>query len=108
MMSAGFRRSALLDFARLNQYLEVTFGHLTLRRVQNELFKSVERLAAYPGLGRSMTTIFGEEAPPLSFYRLQKVTIFYEVSGDNLLVVRIISNKQDVNQLLAAFIEPEV
>lgn len=108
MMSTGFRRSALLDFARLNQYMEVTFGHLTQRRVQNELFKSIERLAAYPGLGSSMPTIFGEEAPPLSFYRLQKVTIFYEVSGDSLLVVRIISNKQDVNQLLAAFIEPEV
>lgn len=83
MMSVGFRRSALLDFARLNQYMEVTFGHLTQRRVQNELFKSVERLAIYPGLGRSITTIFGEEAPPLSFYRLQKVTIFYEVSGDH-------------------------
>mgnify|MGYP004706949149 FL=1 len=97
-----------MDLAQLNQYLEVTFGHLTQRRVQNELFKSVERLVAYPGLGRSIATLIGEDAPPLCFYRLKKVTIFYEVSGDDLLVIRIISNRQDINQLIAAFTQPEI
>ena len=82
------------DLASLLQYSAETWGEQRMASYAALLLSVLRDLAEFPGLGRQRD----ELRPGLRSYPAGQHIVFYRVSGDELIVRRIIHSRRDVDQ----------
>ena len=89
-------RTAQLDILDLVEYAE-TYSDRARDRITDTLFDGFERLAAFPGLGRSRSELgAGLRSFPLNSLR---VTVYYRATPgtpDSVLIVRVLRQEREV------------
>ena len=91
MRRHGASREADEDLIAIYEQGFDRFGRRQAERYLDDLERTFEHLAVYPGLGRLRT----EHQPPVRIFPFQAHVVVYEEIDDGILVVRVRLGRED-------------
>lgn len=99
MYKVKYSPKALEDLQHIYEYVSSNLGENVTKKVLSRITTDIRRLELYPMLGVNL----GQKIDIPTEYRyifVGKSYVFYRIDGDNILIIRVLNEKQSYMQIL--------
>jgi len=94
MLKIEYSPQALEDLQHLRAYILTNWGENVLKKVLRKITSDIRRLEIYPLSGVSLGKIIDISTDYFYLFS-EKNYVFYRIEFDRVLIVRVLSEKQD-------------
>ncbi|MBL7765799.1 MAG: type II toxin-antitoxin system RelE/ParE family toxin [Chitinophagaceae bacterium] len=90
-LEVRWTKKALNDFNHIQDYLQFTWGDLSVRKFTKKVFNFLDLLSVFPYMG----TMENKDLNIRGFVITEQVTLFYQVRYHQIILMRFYDNRQD-------------